>query len=241
MERYTFKQACYQIIAKTGIRMLTFFFPEYFAREPLAPTDRYIEYPFVLSMLPKLPARVLDVGCAGSFFPLILAGIGYDSYGIDIRRYSITNKIKHKNFEFRQESVLKTSFPPDYFDAACAISTVEHIGLSGRYGADDDACADAKAIAELARIVKPGGALIITVPFGKAKIVRPYSRIYDSSGIANLTRGFKVDQERYYMQDADDDWFECACHDAAAIDATADRYPVCLLKLRKPLPQVVIG
>lgn len=79
------KEHLYRIIAKTGTGLCTKIFPEYFAKEPLAPSDRYMEVPFAIKNLPKPPARVLDVGCSGSFFALLLAGFGYDTYGIDIR------------------------------------------------------------------------------------------------------------------------------------------------------------
>jgi SAM-dependent methyltransferase len=234
MQKKSFKQGCYQVVAAVGVKLLSSIFPEYFAHEPLAPTDRYIEYPFALSRLPKPPARVLDIGCAGSYFPLILASIGYEAYGIDIRSYSITDKIKHKNFEFRRESILNTSFPAGFFDAACAISTVEHLGLSGRYGAGDDSSADRKSMEEARRILKPNGIILLTIPFGKAKVIRPYSRIYDSSGVAGLAGGFIREEEKYFMQNSDNDWYECDAQEAGSIEATAGRYPLCLLKLRKP-------
>jgi SAM-dependent methyltransferase len=128
------KEHLYHIIAKTGTSLCTKIFPEYFAKEPLAPSDRYLEVPFAIRNLPKPPARVLDVGCSGSFFALLLAGFGYDTYGIDIRNYPILNKVTFDNFTFMKCDIRKISFSDNFFDAITAISTIEHIGVSGRYG-----------------------------------------------------------------------------------------------------------
>ncbi|MBM3255692.1 MAG: class I SAM-dependent methyltransferase [Candidatus Omnitrophica bacterium] len=228
-----FKERLYQVLASFGIRLFTRIFPEYFAKDTLAPTDRYIEYPFAVRNLPKPPARLLDVGCAGSFFPLILAGFGYDAFAVDIRKYAIINKIKYENFRFCNESIIKTGFPDNYFDAITAISTVEHIGLSGRYGISEDSSADKIAVAEMKRITKPNGIIILTVPFGKAKIIKPFSRIYDRDLINQLINTLKIEKEEYYMQDSRDDWYKCTKEEAGEVEATGSRFALCMLALVK--------
>ncbi len=228
-----FKELLYKFISHAGIRFLYLVFPEYFGKESLNPTDRYVEYHFASKNLPWLPARVLDVGCAGSYFTLMLAGFGYDCYAVDIRRYTITNKIKYDNSKFLQEDIRKTSFPEDFFDAITAISTIEHIGLSGRYAIKEDPRGDIDAFKEMRRILKPGGILIITIPFGKPQILRPYMRVYDEVRVKEVCGNFKVEKEEYFMQDEADDWQQCSKEDAAKIEVKPDRYPLCLLKLRK--------
>ncbi|MGE5197257.1 MAG: DUF268 domain-containing protein, partial [Deltaproteobacteria bacterium] len=128
---------------------------------------------------------------------------------------------------------LKTSFPDDYFDAITAISTVEHIGVSGRYGAHEDMSADKKAIDEMQRILKSGGTILLTVPFGKAKIIKPFSRIYDGGLIKQLVGGLKIEKEEYYMQDSGDDWYKCSQEEAEGVEATDSKSALCALKLVK--------
>ena len=65
------KEKFYNFIAGAGMKIVQAIFPEYFAKEPVRPTDRYIEYPFVLKNISKPPKRILDVGCSGSMFPLL--------------------------------------------------------------------------------------------------------------------------------------------------------------------------
>lgn len=54
---------------------------------------------------------------------------------------------------------------------------VEHVGL-GRYGDPLDPEGDLKAIAELVRVLAPGGALLFVVPVGRPRIMFNAHRIY---------------------------------------------------------------
>lgn len=227
------KQNLYKGFVKCGVKIFSGMFPEYFASEPLAPTDRYLEYSFVAKNLPRPPAKILDVGCCGSFFPLLLAGFGYDTQAMDVRPYSILNRMTFDNFKFLKGDIRKAGFPDSSFDAIIAVSTIEHIGLSGRYGMDEDPDGDRKALKEMKRMVRGGGIVLLTFPFGKAKVIRPYNKIYDGRLIREIAEDFKIDKEEYYMQDSADDWHRCSRSEAEAVDATSDRGPVCLLKIIK--------
>jgi ubiquinone/menaquinone biosynthesis C-methylase UbiE len=228
-----FKEYFYNLVAKTGVGVLSRLFPEYFAREPLAPTDRYIEYAFVIKNLPKPPIRILDIGCSGSFFPLLLASFGYETYGIDIRNYPILNKLDFENFKFTKSNSIDTQFPAEFFDTIVAISTLEHIGIGGRYAIVEDLGGDLKTMSEIWRILKPDGNVLLTVPYGKNTIIRPYMRLYYKERIREISRNFIIKKEEYYMQDKDNDWIKCKEDDATQAKIKPDRYPLCLLCLGK--------
>jgi SAM-dependent methyltransferase len=79
-------------------------------------------------------------------------------------------------------------------------STIEHIGLPvyGQVGFDADG--DVKAIEELRRALKPGGYLIITIPFaGREFRVVPGERQYDIERLKLLERGFEVIAEEFFI------------------------------------------
>ena len=60
---------------------------------------------------------------------------------------------------------------------------VEHIGL-GRYGDPLDATGDLKAMKELARVVAPGGTLLLVCPVGRPRVVFNAHRIYSVEQIS---------------------------------------------------------
>ncbi len=232
-EKIRIKEKLYRTLSLAGIKLFQKIFPNQFGKEPLRPTDRYVEYPFIVRNLPKPPARILDVGSAGSYFPLLLAGFGYQVQGMDVREYAITNRLSFPNFQFFKGDIRKCVLADNTFDAVISTSTVEHIGLSGRYGMDEDMDSDCKALAQMRRITKPGGVVIITVPFGKAKIIRPDCRVYDFAWLRRIEAGLTLSEEAYYLQDDAGDWYECSRMEAESIDARNDLYAICCHKLLK--------
>jgi SAM-dependent methyltransferase len=78
--------------------------------------------------------------------------------------------------------------------------TVEHVGL-GRYGDKIDPDGDLKAIAELKRVISPGGSLLFVVPVGKPKIQFNAHRIYSYRQIRDYFFEFKLEE---YALIADD-------------------------------------
>ena len=67
--------------------------------------------------------------------------------------------------------------PDGSFESVSCMHVLEHIGL-GRYGDTPDVRGDLKAIAELKRIVKPGGRLYVVAPSGHPCVVFNAHRIY---------------------------------------------------------------
>ena len=177
------KEKLYNTIATAGIWTMGKIFPEYFAKEPLRPTDRYIEYPWILSILPEKSSIILDIGCSGSMFPLLIKSLRHTVFGCDIRPYLPAEEIY-----FRQEDICSTSFPDKFFDVVTAVSTIEHIGLTGRYKASEQSL-DSVAITQIYKILKPYGQFLMTVPFGKHSIDK-YHRVYDRYDIDRLLAGF---------------------------------------------------
>ena len=68
------------------------------------------------------------------------------------------------------------------------------------YGDVEEKDGDVTAMAEIRRVLKPGGIVLITVPFGKAKFL-PFMRIYDKARIKKISQGFKVVNEIYMLND----------------------------------------
>lgn len=168
--------------------------------------SRIIEYPFVLRKLTQLlPGKVLDVGCTdgGNFVAPTLAYLGWQVYGVDNREF----RFEHPNFHFLQEDIRHSSFPDNFFDVAYAVSTLEHIGIAGRYGVrEEDPEGDLRAVMETERLLRPGGTLVITVPYGQAAIVRPFNRVYDRARLQRLIGAWLVKDEAYWLLNDQGRW-----------------------------------
>lgn len=167
-----------------------------YARAP-GMEDRAIERPFVFQNLPPA-GDVLDVGCTGSDLPVVLTGLGYRVTALDARPYGIPNP----PFLFVQGDARATGLPSESFDIVTAVSTVEHIGLAGRYDMeDDDPRGDRHAVEEFRRVLKPGGTLLLTVPYGQAAILRPWHRVYGADELARLTEGLELRKAQFFRPD----------------------------------------
>ncbi|MEA2230210.1 MAG: hypothetical protein QOD83_26 [Solirubrobacteraceae bacterium] len=160
--------------------------------EILLVNERIVEQPFVFEALAPLakPARILDVGGSESTVGLSLATLGHEVTIVDPRAHPL----RHPNLRHEGCRLDELPDPGEAFDAAVALSAVEHFGLE-HYGLDTiDERLDLKALECLRELVKPGGLLVLTVPFAAQASVDGFQRVYDEDGLAELVRGWEVQQ-----------------------------------------------
>lgn len=153
--------------------------------------DRDLEYPWVLRNIEMKSGKLLDIGSSvGQMLRDLLPK------EIDI---SILNINTMKNVEGVSQiegDIRGTDLKSNLFDCITCISTLEHIGVEGRYGVKKDEYGDMKAMKEMYRLLKPGGKLILTVPYG-AKDVLPINRLYNKERMSELFKGYKLKKEEY--------------------------------------------
>jgi SAM-dependent methyltransferase len=110
----------------------------------------------LLGSVDRLGRRVLDVGCGSGEMISALTSLGYEITGIDLslgmlaearRRYG---SVHHA--PLARADAVHLPFVDDHFDAVLAMGVVE-------YTADP-----VKAVAELVRVLRPGGRLVFTLP-----------------------------------------------------------------------------
>jgi hypothetical protein len=160
--------------------------------EILLVNERIVEQPFVFEALAPLakPARILDIGGSESTVGLSLATLGHEVRIVDPRAHPL----RHPNLSHETCRLDELADPSEAFDAAVALSAVEHFGLE-HYGLDTiDERLDLKALERLRELVKPGGLLVLTVPFAAQASVDGFQRVYDEAGLAELLRGWEVQQ-----------------------------------------------
>ncbi len=184
-------------------------------------SERIVEYPFVLSKLKGYKVgKVLDVGCVDSrnVIPFMLASLSWQVYGLDIQEFGF----KHPKFTFVCEDIAKgTHFADDFFDCVYSISTLEHIGIKGSFGInEDDIQGDKKAVKEISRILRAGGTFLVTLPFGKERRIR--SRRYDETMLSKLISGWQILDEVYYIHDSERGWITTSKEIAGKAGYSAD-------------------
>jgi SAM-dependent methyltransferase len=85
-------------------------------------------------------------------------------------------------------------FRDGYFDTVICASTLEHVGMDNtRYGDEAPSAGDpdteqAAALAELLRVVRPGGRVLLTVPYGRAED-HGWFRQYDEAALDAVLGG----------------------------------------------------
>jgi len=151
----------------------------------IAGTERIVEYAWVLQKLPE-EGSILDVGCSGSMFAKMLASLGYNVVGADMRNI----EMEHPNFTFYNGDASNVE---GLFDVITCISTIEHTALIPG--------AEKRLLASLMRLLKPDGCIIITVPCGIPVILNGYkvfgvNDFHDSCYFKRVTKGIWMKAEK---------------------------------------------
>jgi SAM-dependent methyltransferase len=158
--------------------------------------ERSVEYPWVYQRTQDIIGGiVLDVGAKEGLPITDLILLNNQVYSIDP---NISNLTQRGNLLLFKEDIRSTSFSSNFFDAVIVVSTLEHIGVCGRYGviqSDDDG--DINAMREIYRILKPGGRCLVTIPYGSGRSL-PLNRLYNANRLKQLLERFLVIELQFF-------------------------------------------
>lgn len=163
--------------------------------------ERIAEVPFVYRALAGITpgARVLDVGATESSVSVSLATLGYNVTAVDPRPYPLS----HSRLTIFQGAIGEFS-TDDPFDAVILLSSIEHFGL-GAYELPTDENADIRALAHIHSMVKPGGRLILTTPYGIAPTTE-LERTYSAEQLSALLVGWEIEEIGYLSRVSATEW-----------------------------------
>jgi SAM-dependent methyltransferase len=112
---------------------------------------------------------------------------------VDIRPIDVSLE----GLSFMKGSILDLPFADNSIESLSSLCVVEHIGL-GRYGDDLDPRGSEKAIAELKRVLRPGGNLLLSVPVDReCRVYFNAHRAFTPDYLMRLLDGMTVVEQRY--------------------------------------------
>lgn len=173
--------------------------------------DRALEWTYVAARIGRYAdqqSHILDFGCGGSgTLSFAAASLGARVLAIDLMPQKFVTG--YSTIEFRQTDV-KALDESEKFDLILNCSTIEHVGLSGRYNAVEAHDGDLEAMRKLRRLSKPGGTMLLTLPVGQDAIVRPLHRIYGAERLARLLEGYEIIETWFWHKDQRNIWLLCS-------------------------------
>lgn len=177
--------------------------------EPIPTVDlsgeREIEWAYIASRLPAGSGSVLDFGAGYGTMSMHAIQKGYQVLAVDLEENPFP--WSHPNLKRVQGDLLKLALPERSFDYVLNCSTVEHVGLVGRYGVSvEEINGDLDAMCRLRKLVKPSGTVLMTAPCGRDSVFVPWHRVYGEKRLPALFKGFHVEEECYWVKQSDNCW-----------------------------------
>jgi len=184
--------------------------------------ERSVEYPWVFTMLPSTPGKMLDAGSALNHRFLL------DLKPLKNAQLTVMTLAPEKRC-FWQRSISyvfgdlrKTDFADNVFDVVTSISTIEHIGLDNTllYTGDSskkesDSLGFVPAVMEFKRILKPGGLCLITVPYGR-RTIESWYQVFDAELVKHIISAFNPNSYTIeYFSYKTEGWQRCEAEDIA--------------------------
>ena len=188
--------------------------------------ERVIEIPWLLAQRPR--GKMLDAGSAlnhteyldhlqPSLDDLHIVTLVYEG-----------SASPERGISYVYADLRSLPYEDECFDTIASISTLEHIGMDNTgYGSDAPASSDPAhevdlAVAELARVLKKGGRLFVTVPYGRHED-HPTFRQFDRHDLERLVAAADPSQTAISVyRDRGDGWELTDLDEASAASYRTD-------------------
>jgi SAM-dependent methyltransferase len=158
--------------------------------------ERIVEIPWVVANLPS-QGPVLDAGSALNH-PVILERVVPRVDFLTITTFTEEETHADLGPSYVTADLRALPFEAESFESIACVSTLDHVGMdNSAYGSPETRSDDpdrevALAVSELHRVLRPGGSLLVTVPYGRPEDYG-WVRQFDESGVRRISRAFGDD------------------------------------------------
>lgn len=161
--------------------------------------DRWVEWSFCFARMAAGEGTTLDFGADIGVLSLGAAQRGHHVTALDL--VSPPANTRHPRIAHERADILDRPLGERTFDQIINCSSVEHVGLPGRYTSTDRPEGDIEAMAILREALAPGGRMILTIPVGRDLVCPPLHRIYGESRLPRLIDGYEIAEEQFWTRD----------------------------------------
>lgn len=170
--------------------------------------ERAVEWSFISAHMPSGPGEALDFGPEYSHLGLIAARRGFRVTALDLEPHPPL--WEHGDVACVQGDILRIELPCRHFSLVINCSSIEHVGLAGRYGTvEERPDGDLEAMAKIRDAMTPGGVMLLTTPVGRDAVFRPLHRVYGPERLPRLLRGFSVEHTEFWVKSTSNRWNLC--------------------------------
>jgi hypothetical protein len=158
--------------------------------------ERIIEYPWLFSKLPAGPGTLLDAGSVLNSEYLL------DHPSLKSKKLHICTLAPEshcyweRGISYLFDDLRRLSYRSELFDWVACLSTLEHVGqdnsfYTGGLGHPQEVQPEdyLLAVRELCRVLKPGGSVYLSVPFGRA-VSHGWFQVFDQRMIETVMAAF---------------------------------------------------
>jgi SAM-dependent methyltransferase len=163
--------------------------------------ERIVEIPWIVANLPP-EGPVLDAGSALNH-QLFLERVMPRVESLTITTFTEEDAHPELGPSYVTADLRELPFESGSFETIVCVSTLDHVGMdNSAYGSAESRSEDpdrelALAVNELHRVLRPGGRLLVTVPYGRPED-HGWCRQFDEAGLRRIAEPFDETEVRVY-------------------------------------------